>query len=442
LHSLRPRDVTRYLLNRRDNWGNTALHFAAWSGNVHIGDLLLSEEDTELNSKSYEFQQTPLMTAVSRGMVDFVELLLAKVGNGEGEVDVNAVDKWGRSAFDYARATKFTELEELLASAGGVSKGKILVEWGGGPDGCDIAWLDPTTVDREHTQLYGSNLGHDDIESLSADFFAREFRSLRRPGLIKGEVFKWIKDMDFWTAEHMKETSPDLELSIMCVREQCEHTPARGMRSTTLPSLLGERNDATASLPSLFFHISPFLDLLRYPHTLANTTMEETQKTESTIVEYLDMIEKFPPGQGGYEPYVFDRYFLQKNQQKFLTKVEIPGFINNGSPPSESQFALGADGSGAHPHYHESAWNAVTQGTKSWLMFRQEDAFVAAMSGAQFQKSGGWAPELGGKRCVQDTGDFAFVPHGWGHTLVNEGPMTIGLAIQFEDKSIDFGTPN
>ena len=75
----------------------------------------------------------------------------------------------------------------------------------------------------------------------------------------------------------------------------------------------------------------------------------------------------------------------------------------------------------------------MTEGAKHWILFRQNEAFFGAMSGLQFKnmKDKSQLPE--GFHCTQEAGDIMYVPHGWGHTLINSGQMTVGVAIQFNE---------
>jgi len=389
-----------YLLKQVDKYGNTPLHAAAWSGNAEVGELLLRHSETNVNAKTRGFEQTPLMIAVSRNQGKFVRILLSQLNNSRSNpLEINAIDKWGRTALDYARSTKNQPMESILAGARGESGGgEFAVPWGA-TEGCDIAWLNVSGVEDSSKEMYSGIFAEGDtVQSLSIDFFDREFRSLRRPVLISGELSNWLGDKQFWTMEHMKKKFPDLTVSLV------------------------------------------------YPHLYGKDSMW-TEPQESTLSDYFDFIQtKVSPGSGGTNPYVFDRDFLSQNAEEFLSQLAIPRFFDIKDKPTEIQFSIGAKGSGAHPHYHEAAWNAVTQGTKKWTMYRQDEAFLGAMSGSQFTAhEGDWGEgmdNLNELKCVQNEGDLIYVPHGWGHTLVNEGEVTIGVAVQFQEDSIDFGTPN
>ena len=144
-----------FVLNRVDAHGNSALHAAAWSENRAAGMVLL-QAGIERNAKTTYFRQTPLHIAVSRKQLEFVRILLEGKSSEGLETDVNAVDKWGRTALDYARATANSRLEDFFVERGGRRSGEEFeVSWGGKKEeGCDIAWVDAGGLNGTSTETY------------------------------------------------------------------------------------------------------------------------------------------------------------------------------------------------------------------------------------------------------------------------------------------------
>ena len=95
--------------------------------------------------------------------------------------------------------------------------------------------------------------------------------------------------------------------------------------------------------------------------------------------------------------------------------MTIPDFLAV-DVPAQIQFSAGTNGTGAHPHYHETAFNGLATGRKHWRLFPPSDAFFGRMSGRQLEED--HADEAAkGRTCVQRAGDLLYLPNGWGHAL-------------------------
>ena len=113
------------------------------------------------------------------------------------------------------------------------------------------------------------------------------------------------------------------------------------------------------------------------------------------------------------------------------------------------QFYLGPSGSAAPMHYHEDAFNALAYGRKHWVLLppshasfstvpgmawlKQQQQQVARPEPAESARFGrgkhhGLADSL---HCTQEAGDVLYVPHGWGHAVVNL-QASVGVAVNFE----------
>ena len=101
-----------------------------------------------------------------------------------------------------------------------------------------------------------------------------------------------------------------------------------------------------------------------------------------------------------------------------------------------SQFYLGAVGTGAPLHHHFGAWNAVVYGKKAWVLMPPGNASFSRMPAAEMvhrlaseDAEAGYV--VGAKvRCVQNAGDMIVVPPHWGHLTYNLA-TSIGLAKEF-----------
>lgn len=101
---------------KKNNFGYTALSFAARNGHVEIGRMLIysfnekkSLKRKGIDSKSKNSNETPLMQAVFGGHRDFVILLL---DNG---ADLYVKTKYGWTALDFPKVNNFQEIIIILS---------------------------------------------------------------------------------------------------------------------------------------------------------------------------------------------------------------------------------------------------------------------------------------------------------------------------------------
>lgn len=102
-------------LNERDNENHTPLHFAAYSGNKEIIDILLEfvncdskDDKLDVDAKGIE-NETPLHWAAENGFIDVVKLLCEK-----GKADFNAVDKNEKTPKQRAEMRNHTTVVDYL----------------------------------------------------------------------------------------------------------------------------------------------------------------------------------------------------------------------------------------------------------------------------------------------------------------------------------------
>ena len=127
--------------------------------------------------------------------------------------------------------------------------------------------------------------------------------------------------------------------------------------------------------------------------------------------------------------------------------------------PRLRQFILGPVLSGAHFHFHGSAWNGLVFGLKLWVLVPPHAAFCAALHPLQWiveftndfnafgsrrdstssTSSGGSGNTTGTTGTTGNTlpllvlqrpGEIVFVPEGWGHAVLNLAD-SIGVATEF-----------
>jgi ankyrin repeat protein len=96
-----------------DNFGHTALFYAASNGQLEVVKLLLEKgAGADIDGKNHN--GTPLLFAAQNGDIDVVKLLLAKGANPNAEC--NSKDKQGKpwTPLKIAEANNFTNIVELL----------------------------------------------------------------------------------------------------------------------------------------------------------------------------------------------------------------------------------------------------------------------------------------------------------------------------------------
>ena len=148
--------------------------------------------------------------------------------------------------------------------------------------------------------------------------------------------------------------------------------------------------------------------------------------------------------------YVFDGQISAKLpdfEEELLTAV--PEYVE-GYDPVLTQFNLGPALTGAQPHFHGDAWNALVYGRKQWFVSPPSRAFFAQPgqrvidwlrtrepegAGEEAHASCGAGDEAGCAElvCVQEGGDVVYVPRLWGHAVLNL-QQSVGAAVEFEQQ--------
>lgn len=95
------------------------------------------------------------------------------------------------------------------------------------------------------------------------------------------------------------------------------------------------------------------------------------------------------------------------------------------------QFYVGGALSGAPPHFHRTAWNALIYGRKRWFIFPPRDSFYSKVHVWDW-----WRYQYRNEavktawECVQYPGDVIVLPDMWGHAVINLRE-SVGVASEF-----------
>ena len=163
------------------------------------------------------------------------------------------------------------------------------------------------------------------------------------------------------------------------------------------------------------------------------------KRTKMTIAEYVRSWEKKSDDES-------DRSFLFDGGRLYHTtslqnEIGLPPLALNftrqhgGARTYLHQFHLGPKGSGAQPHFHGDAWNALIYGRKKWIFHPPPNGEFTTMSvmksGAMLKQSKTRGRKQGDElSTVQHSGDIVFVPEFWSHATLNLGE-SIGVAFEF-----------
>ena len=98
------------------------------------------------------------------------------------------------------------------------------------------------------------------------------------------------------------------------------------------------------------------------------------------------------------------------------------------------QLSIGGIFSGAQPHFHGPAFNALIYGSKEWILFPPNKAFQMKQTAIEFfcyheSLSNEKKQNLTYYTFTQNPGDIIFIPHEWSHAVLNKQP-SIGVAAE------------
>ena len=97
------------------------------------------------------------------------------------------------------------------------------------------------------------------------------------------------------------------------------------------------------------------------------------------------------------------------------------------------QFFLGPAYTGAPPHTHGAAWNALAHGLKLWFLFPPSSGYYVSKPIVDWLQDD-YARVVGEGRApllaVQRAGEVVHVPQGWAHAVLNL-KESIGVAEEY-----------
>lgn len=127
--------------------------------------------------------------------------------------------------------------------------------------------------------------------------------------------------------------------------------------------------------------------------------------------------------------YVFEQQSLQTVLPEVSAVVprSLPWLV--GATMSAPQFYVGGNGSGAPPHFHGDAWNALAWGSKRWFLFPPHEARFSRVAISDWVASRPTPPAP--FEVLQQSGDILYVPKGWAHGVLNLSP-SVGVACEFD----------
>ena len=241
------------------------------------------------------------------------------------------------------------------------------------------------------------------------------------------------------------------------------HDSATAPIDPTLCSILGFTDDysllpssSDSSLTSsnpLYIFDSPLVASTR---GLSVTSVNV--KASNELIQNIDYIPTFInyeiPKNGSKTSYrIPESQHTDANDHTYDYYSLVLNYPNNPKP----QFYLGSPGTGAPMHVHKDAWNALIYGQKRWYLLPPSVSLYSTISATEWVQNllklreyrknknqgnitsiyNSFPPsfindELDSEiiECTQEAGDVMYVPHGWGHAVLNT-QTSIGVAVEF-----------
>eukprot|EP00051_Salpingoeca_urceolata_P001289 m.39810 g.39810 ORF g.39810 m.39810 type:complete len:673 (-) comp11309_c0_seq2:4-2022(-) len=392
---------------RAGGWrDNTPLHIAAFDGRTAVIDMLLSH-GALVDARNQE-GRTPLHLCAASGFAATCRALLAAGASREATDTAHGV-----TPVEVARHNGFLALAEELQ--GSPSKAASNAK---GQDEHRSAGADtnPETSSDTDTETASSGgwgtvarsdpwdvvepsataCGVDRLDSLDYEVFMRDYVGMRRP---------------------------------VIVRLGSSHPHRAAWAKAAFLDKFGDVNVTVAPLP--------------YAQTYG-LEGSSTSTIRNFVRRHMDSDDKGSGSGGGPDwltshharQYVFDgRVFW--DTQALNDLAWLPPNTFETTQDILRQFILGPRGSGAPPHFHGNAVNYLAFGKKRWVLYPPTDTFFATAGEAAapwFQKHV-LSPSTGDTtatalHCVQQAGELLYVPHLWGHGVLNLA-NSIGYAIEF-----------
>jgi len=358
----------------KSNYGTVAGVFASpackfWSQKVQ----LLLEHGADADAVNH-VGQTPAAQAARAGDMSSAQMLV-EAGSSQKSVENTLALVQSLSTF------KSSKIDDLGTSDGWTSvPGKPAQTVPGG------GW-------DEHDNKAGlkHEISHCDIDrrdELTPEEFLTEYVDKLKPVLLGPKVLKgsWLASHE-WSKQRLKSVFGDLPVKGDTIDQKLTTEQKELVGDTTLASFIDNRIDG----------------------------MEHSGVPSPTTVP----------------PYVLE---LTGNTRKLLQHVGEIGVFNYSQMEITSfLWFLGPAFSGAPNHYHGHALNILVHGAKRWFLIPPPHARYDLKSGWEWyaQDYAREKKQYGIYECMQHEAEALYVPHSWGHVIVNTR-ASIGYAGEFK----------
>lgn len=235
---------------------------------------------------------------------------------------------------------------------------------------------------------------------------------------------------------------------------------------TPSPDSVSPHNNASSSTSPLYIFDSPLVASTRGINV--NPTTVKTAKELIKDVNYVPNFIHYEISKDGFSA----TYRVPPSAEDANTDESISSsssyytLVQNYPTGPKPQFYLGSPGTGAPMHVHKDAWNALIYGQKRWFLLPPALSLYSTVPASE------WVQDLARLRqyrtsteskgkssssindeytlfyksfpfsflqdqldneilqCTQEAGDVMYVPHGWGHAVLNT-QTSIGVAVEF-----------
>ena len=379
-----------------DRFGTTPLHHAASSGQLRYLDFLLEQRGVHANVSNSE-GRTPAFFAAMNGHAEAVRRL---VGAG---ADLHVADEWGVSAMDVVGSPGPISAEDALNLLGVKQrpvkqlKGRLANPelnaseeggWFAGTGGWSTTRLPgfEGRADCEIDQI--------DASEVTEDSLFRLYVARSTPVLVRGLLKDWPAAHRFSRDVLLKERGK-VRVSVSDI-PYAEKFGGHDHADMTLASYLeaeAEHRVVGGALPWYVFRSHPVPNA---SEAAASFVPLKDVPTPASIQACFDKLA----------PVKFRGRSGEAARQVFIN----------------AQWALGAEGTGAPVHFHNTAWNALVYGAKKWVMYPPSHRFMSNRHIKDFldtDQASLAARGLRARTCIQTAGDVVIVPEGWSHGVYN-----------------------
>ena len=151
----------------------------------------------------------------------------------------------------------------------------------------------------------------------------------------------------------------------------------------------------------------------------------EAETTTTTLAKYVSHFGRSKQNPG----YIFDGQILHTHS-RLAQDAPVPTLFSNFTIALK-QFILGPTGSGAPPHFHRHAFNALVYGIKHWYLWPPGEAYFTFSHVQRWQREylAGRLTSPRAIECIQRPGDVVYVPENWGHAVIN---LADSVAVAYE----------